>query len=100
MSGPLRSIVESYQTQEANDNARGRWLGAELAWEAVLQVLMYDPTFGTPINDAGSLRTFTFQGARSTDMPTVQVLYQDNLDHVEVIDLRYTEASQYVQYQH
>ncbi len=100
MSGPLRSIVESDHTQEANDDARGRWFGAELAWEAALQVLMYDPTFGIPINEVGNLRTFTFQGARSSDMPTVQVLYQDNLDHVEIIDLRYTEASQYVQYQH
>ena len=100
MSGPLRNIIESYEAQQANDDANARWLGAKQAWEAVLQVLMYDPTFGTNINEAGTLRTFTFQGAKSLDMPTVQVLYQDNNPYVEVLDLKYSEAQSYVQHQH
>lgn len=100
MAGLLRSIVESEEARKARNEAESKWSGAETAWEALTLILAYDPEFGTVIGESGKVRTFVWQGARSTDMPDVQVIYEDNDPYLEVIDLRYKTAGRYARQRH
>ncbi|MEM6712416.1 MAG: hypothetical protein AAF590_09055 [Pseudomonadota bacterium] len=95
-----RQISESTRVQNKRDEAETRWSGAETAWDAVTLVLAYDPEIGEPLNEAGTLRTFVLQGARSNDMPDIVVIYEDRNPTIEVIDVKYKDAGQYVRQVH
>lgn len=100
MAGLLRSIVESEEARQARNEAEAKWSGAVMAWEALTLILAYDPEFGAVIGESGKVRTFVWQGARSADMPDIQVIYEDNDPYLEVIDLKYKTAGKYLQQRH
>ncbi len=100
MNGLKRQIIENEAARESRNLAESKWGGAEQAWEALTLILVYDPEFGRPIPESGKIRTFVWQGARSSDTPTIQVLYEDQDPYLEILDLVYSEAEQYVRYHH
>jgi hypothetical protein len=51
-----------------------------------------DPTLGIPITDSGNTRSFTFEGARSIDLPTVIVLYEVTPIAIVIRDAKFVDA--------
>lgn len=72
----MRGIREESAAQAAYDNAVKRWSRADDAWQMVTWVVVRDPLLGRPVTESGQTRAFTFDGARSIDMPDVTLLYQ------------------------
>lgn len=69
-------LVEDPEAQAALDDACDVWDGALVAWEAATWVLLRDPSIGVPINESGSVRAFTYEGARSLKQPTITILFE------------------------
>ena len=85
-------IVEDPDAQRALDDAIERWEGTPIAWDAVTWVLMRDPNLGKALTEDGSIRAFTYEGARSIKQPTITMVYEIVGKHEIVIrDARFTE---------
>lgn len=90
-----RNIIESDEVRLSRNEAELKWDGANRAWESATLVLAYDPEVGTSVTESGNVRTFIWQGARSSGLPTVQVLYEDSPPFLEVLELRFSDARRY-----
>jgi hypothetical protein len=71
----VRTIVEMPRVSVAIDDAKQKWRRTRDAWETITWTLVHDPQVGIPVTESGITRSFTIDGARSIDMPTVTVLY-------------------------
>ncbi len=84
----------------AVNKAESEWPRAEMAWEAATYVLAHAPEEGLPLTESGKTRSFTYQGSRSTGMPTVTVLYEDQDPFLIVHDVQFEDAGKYEQQIH
>lgn len=87
----MRTIREEIAVSFALDEAEVRFSRTGYAWEAVTFVLARDPFEGEPVTESGKTRSFTLEGAKSIDMPTVTVLYVIHEDRIDIIDARFEE---------
>jgi hypothetical protein len=69
-------LVEDPPAQQALDEALEKWTGAGVAWEAATWVVLRDPGIGVPLFEGGNIRSFTYEGARSIDQPTITLIYE------------------------
>lgn len=88
----MRTIREEPAAQRAVDAACERWTAADEAWSVVTWVIARDPTVGQPLREGGKARSFTVQGARSVDMPTVTVLYEIEPNEIVIHSAVFEEA--------
>jgi len=92
----MLGVREQGRVSRAIDDAEIRWSGADLVWQAIQWTLARDPHAGVALNSSGSLRGFIFEGARSRDMPTAEVVYRIEADNILVEDIVFKD-SQYAQ---
>jgi hypothetical protein len=52
------------------------WNDADRAWQAVEWCLARDSRIGVPLNEAGMLRAFVYDGAVSIGQPDIEVIYE------------------------
>jgi hypothetical protein len=88
----MRTVIEQSGVSHALDGARERWKRAQDAWDTVLWIIARDPDTGKPLTESGATRSFTLDGARSIDLPTVTVLYEIRLFDVLVHDAKFSDA--------
>ena len=88
----MRTIREEPAAQRAVDAASERWIAADEAWDVVTWVIARDPTVGQPLREGGKARSFTVQGVRSADLPTVTVLYEIELNEIVIHNALFEEA--------
>jgi hypothetical protein len=84
------SVIEDSLVSLAVDDAKLRW--SDDAWDTVVWVLGRDPTLGIPITESGNSRSFTVEGARSIDLPTITVVYELTPTAVVVRDAKFEDA--------
>lgn len=88
----MLGVREDNSAYEAYESACDVWLRADEAWEDIKWVLARDPDAGRALNEEGTLRAFTFEGAVSINMPTVVVLYECDGRYVTIRDARFSNA--------
>jgi hypothetical protein len=62
------------------------------AWEAATWIIAHDPKAGKPLTESGKSRAYSFEGARSIDMPSVTLLYEIATDYVVIHDALFAES--------
>ena len=73
----MRTVVEQPRVSRALDDAKDRWKRAQDAWDTVLWVIARDAEgAGKALTESGAIRSFTLDGARSIELPTVIVVYE------------------------
>jgi hypothetical protein len=85
----VRTVVEEPRVSVAIDDAKQRWRRAQDAWETITWTLVHDPEVGKPMTESGLTRSFTIDGARSIDLPTVTVLYTISRFELTIHDVRF-----------
>lgn len=85
-------LVEDPEAQLALDEALEKWAGTAVAWEAATWVVLRDPEIGTPLNESGTVRVFTYQGARSISQPTITLLYTFSRHETTIKAARFEQA--------
>lgn len=75
-------IVEEAAAQRAFDAACDKWDGADDAWQAATWVILHDKAVGVPLNSSGSIRFAVFEGARSKELPTIEITYEIDGDRI------------------
>ncbi len=90
----LRGIREDGPAAQAADEAEARWARATDAWDAIKWTLARDPedVASWALNESGTLRALTIEGARSIELPTVTVVYDFNLQHVTIREALFADA--------
>ena len=88
----MRGVREVPAVQAAADDAFERWVRAEDAWDSVKWLLARDPTIGDPLSEGGRARTFTYDGAIASGMPTIAVLYEFDDQHVTIVSAKFADA--------
>lgn len=89
----MRDVAEEAHVQHAVDDACERWSRAADAWDALLWALARDATLlGTALNEGGSRRAVTLEGARSIDLPTLAAVYRVEPRRVVVERVRFADA--------
>jgi hypothetical protein len=87
----VRGIRED--TNGAYDHAITRWARADDAWQGITWTIARDPIGESiPLNESGTLRVLTSEGARSIDLPTLTVIYEYDDHYVTIKDARFTDA--------
>ena len=86
-------LIEQQAAEIALDKAQNKWARAYDAWEAATWVVLHDPSFGPPLNEKGSLRAFTYVGAKSIDMPDVTIIYEVCGDTTTIHDALFKDAT-------
>jgi hypothetical protein len=46
------------------------------AWDAATWTIAHDPQAGDAVTESGKTRAYSYEGARSIDMPSVTLLYE------------------------
>lgn len=85
-------LVEDGEAQEALDEALEKWAGTAVAWESATWVILRDPEVGVPLNERGSLRVFTYDGAQSIQQPTITLIYEVTRLETTIKAARFAEA--------
>ena len=88
----MRSVREDPAVQKSADDAAEKWTRAEDAWEAVKWSLARDPAIGDPLSEGGRTRSFAYEGAVASDMPTIIVLYEFDDGFVTIVSVRFEDA--------
>lgn len=88
----MRGVREQPIVSAAVDVAELRWPRAEEAWQAVLWAVARDPQCGPTLNSTGTLRGFVFEGAKSIGMPTIEVIYRVEVDHVLIENAEFSDS--------
>lgn len=89
----MRTVREDISVSFALQEAEVRFSRAEFAWEAVTFALARDPLEGVAVTESGKTRSFTLEGAKSIDMPTVTVLYVVDDEYVDIKEAMFKEAT-------
>jgi len=58
---------------------------------AVEWAIVRDPGSGKALNEAGTLRAFTFEGAKSIGLPTLTVVYECDAQNITIHDALFAE---------
>jgi hypothetical protein len=64
------------------------------AWEAATWIIARDPNAGVPVTESGLTRAYTFEGARSIDLPTVTLLYEMQVETIVIHDALFSDSRQ------
>lgn len=91
----MKDLREEDGVRRAVDAAESRWDRANDAWEAVTWAIARDELVGEPLNNSGELRGFVFDGARSVDMPSIEVIYEITETQIILHDARFYDAPYY-----
>jgi hypothetical protein len=62
------------------------------AWEAATWIIARDPTAGDPVTESGITRAYTFEGARSIDLPTLTLLYEVQAETIVIHDALFADS--------
>ncbi len=89
----MHTVVEQPRVSRALDDAKEKWARAQDAWDTVIWVIARDAEIGRPITESGATRSFTLDGARSIEMPTVIVIYEIRLLEVVIHDAKFEAAN-------
>jgi hypothetical protein len=84
MPSPARTVILETVAREAVDSAFLKWGDADRAWMAIEWALVRDPDIGVALTEAGNLRAFVYEGARSIDQPDCQVIYEVQLNAIVI----------------
>lgn len=84
-------LVEDHVARAAFDDATERWAGTSDAWEAATWVILRDPEIGTAISEDGKLRSFTYDGTKSTKQPTITLLYEISVHEMIIRAAKFSE---------
>lgn len=74
------------------DAAAEKWPRADDVWIVVEYVLAHDPEVSTALNESGRLRAFTWDGAASAQLPTVDVIYAIGSTDITIKSMRWRNA--------
>lgn len=85
-------IIEGRDAEQAYNEAVDKWPKADYAWQTATFIVAREPTAGDPLNESGSVRTFTLEGARSIGMPTLVLIYRVEGDTVILEAARFSDA--------
>jgi hypothetical protein len=88
----VRSVIEDSRVSRVIDDAKLKWQRADDAWDAISWIIAREPEIGRPITESGYTRSFTLDGAKSIELPTVTVLYEVTAMAVIVHDARFEDA--------
>ena len=88
----MLTIREEAAARRALDAALQRWSRAMDAWEAATWVIARDPKAGDPVTESGLTRAYTFEGARSIDLPTLTLLYEIQTETIVVHDALFADS--------
>jgi hypothetical protein len=88
----VRTIREEDGARRALDSALQRWERAMDAWEAATWIVARDAEAGEPTTESGRVRAYTFEGARSIDLPTLTLLYEIHSEIIVVHDARFADS--------
>ena len=90
----MLGIREDTAATEAYEMAIERWARADDAWQGVTWTLAHAPDTpdSVPLNEAGTVRAYTSDGARSIDMPTLTVVYSFDDEYLSIHEARFTDA--------
>lgn len=88
----MHTVREEETVRTAVNDAFGIWSMAEAAWEACTYAVAHDPHVGVPLNETGSVRSYVFDGARSIDMPSVDVIYTIDAGMITIQHVRFQDA--------
>ena len=69
-----------------------KWNNAALVWEHVTWALARDPKIGRPLNEEGTLRLLSWVGARSVDMPDVELMYRLENPTIRLLEVIFKDA--------
>ena len=69
-----------------------RWENAALAWEHITWALAHDVSIGRPLNESGKLRLLVWQGARSIQMPDIQLTYKIEAPTIRLMEVVFSDA--------
>jgi hypothetical protein len=88
----LRSVVYGGAASNACDDATERYDRAEDAIKTVEWTLAHDPQIGAPLNEAGTIRSVTLDGAQSIGLPTVTVVYEVDAETITIHDMKFEDS--------
>jgi hypothetical protein len=89
----VRTIREADAAERSLNAALERWSRAMDAWEAATWTIVHDPEEGEPVTESGRTRAYTFEGARSIDMPSVTLIYEiEDDNHLIVHDALFMDS--------
>jgi hypothetical protein len=89
----VRTIREADAAERSLNAALERWSRAMDAWEAATWTIARDPKAGDPVTESGKTRAYSFEGARSIDMPSVTLIYEiEDDNHIIVHDALFMDS--------
>jgi hypothetical protein len=89
----VRTIREADAATRSLDSALERWSRAMDAWEAATWAIAHDPESGEPVTESGQTRAYSFEGARSIDLPSVTLVYEiEDDNHLIVHDALFMDS--------
>lgn len=91
----LRGLFEEPEVADARDEAELKWSRSQDSWDAIIFILQNDPTAGRPLNENGSVRALILEGARSKDIPTLEVVYTVDRDDFTIRKAVFSDAKQH-----
>lgn len=89
----MLGVREQATVAEAVDDACEKWERARDAWDSITWSLARDPTVGAALNEAGTVRSLIFEGARSIKMPTVEVIYVHDRTTVTIVEATFHDSA-------
>jgi hypothetical protein len=91
----MKGIFEDPPVQVARDEAALKWARADDAWEAITWTVSRDEACGSSLNDTGTIRGYIWDGARSADLPSVEIIYEIQATDIVIRDARFYDAPFY-----
>lgn len=88
----MHEFSEETCVSDAVNHACEKWENAALAWEHITWVLARDIKIGRPLNENGTLRLLIWQGARSNQMPDVQLTYKIEMPTIRFMEVVFSNA--------
>lgn len=72
----MKDIREEERVRLARDESESKWCRALDAWESITWTILHDELCGVPLNESGLIRGYVWDGARSVDLPSVELIYE------------------------
>lgn len=88
----MNELSEETCVSEELERACEKWQNAALAWEHVVWALARDPKVGRPLNELGTLRLMIWEGARSLDMPDIEMIYSLEIPTIRLLEVIFRDA--------
>jgi hypothetical protein len=89
----VRTIREADAARRSLDAALERWSRAMNAWEAATWTISHDAEAGEPVTESWRTRAYSFEGARSIEMPSVTLIYEiEDENHLIVHDALFVDS--------